>query len=100
MATYLEIFGLRDDSDLRSRTAVAVVVEATAVKDETTPVAARIAWAQEALSDPESVAKQALWVILAENKNLSVATIQGATDASLQTNVASVVDLLAGAPAV
>ena len=96
MATYLELFALRNHSELRNRVAVAVVIAATAIKEEAPPVESRLEWARAALANPEAVAKQVWNSVLAQNESATVAAITGATDATIQTAVDAVVDLLAG----
>lgn len=98
MATYSELYGLHNDSALRNRIAVAVVVAAEAIRnesDQTTNHANRLVWAKEALADPKGKAEQMLWGALAQNSGLTVVQITGASDAALQTAVNNVVDLFA-----
>ena len=101
MATYLELLALSSNADLRSRTKVALVVAADKVRQdgENSPApvnqAARERWAALALAQIESEAQRALYCILAQNKDLTVGQITGATDAQLQAAVDAAVDLLA-----
>ncbi len=99
MATYLELYDLQNDNELLHTIAVAVAVAAEAVRTEdaaTANHAARLVWAREAFANPVSVGRQALWAVLAVNKDNTVAHILGATDAQVQTAVDDVVDLMAG----
>tara|TARA_R100001198_G_scaffold96105_1_gene84528 strand:- start:1548 stop:1850 length:303 start_codon:yes stop_codon:yes gene_type:complete len=93
MATYLEIRDLFNDSDLTNRVAVAVLVS---VKDklELNPTTAEKAYAAKVFANPKSEAKTVLMYVLAANNGATVAQIQGASDAAIQTNVDSVVDVL------
>ena len=98
MATYIELFNLRDDSDLRNKTAVAVVVAAEQVRLEadTTPNHAnRLLWSKAVFENPIEEATRMLWVLLAGNKSLTVAQIKGASDIAMQTKVDAAVDLFA-----
>jgi len=111
MATYLEIHLLyTDNSDLRKRTDVAVVVSAEIIRsgddtgangwselpDAATAHGKRLTWAQSFIVSPDGQAVAALKVTLAQNRSLTVSQINGASDASLQTAVNKAVDLLAG----
>lgn len=94
MATYPELFDLRTDSGLRNRIAVAVSVKAQALIDGANPTAAQIAWANEAIRDPEGKAATLQNYVLAANRNATVQQIQSATDAAVQENVNDAVDAL------
>ena len=93
MATYTELRNLFNDGDLINRTAVAIMI-AVNTKLEATPTAANKAYAAKVFANPQAEAKVALMSVLAANAGATVSAIQGATDASLQTNVNSVVDSL------
>jgi hypothetical protein len=91
MATYLELWDQnRDNDDLRKRTAVAVAIAAHALSTTGTPTDDDHAWIGKALNDPDGEARKALYFVLAANKDATVAQIEAATDATLQTNVDSV----------
>lgn len=94
MATYLELFALRSDSDLNDKIAVAVAKKAQAIIDEATPTAAEIAWANEAINNPVAKAGTLINYVLAANSEATPAQITGASDASIQTNVNAAVDAL------
>jgi len=96
MATYLELFGIRNDSELVNRVTVAAVIAATAIKDESTPPESRLEWARATLAAPGPAARQVLNSVLAQNKDSTVEQITEATDVVLQAAVDAVVDLLAG----
>ena len=93
MATYLEVRDLFNDSDLTNRVAVAVLVS---VKDklEVTPTAAEKSYAAKVFASPQAEAKKILKYVLAVDNGSTVAQIQGASDAALQTNVDAVIDVL------
>jgi hypothetical protein len=99
MATYLELFNLRNDSDLQDKVVVAVVIAAEAIRVDGSPPAnqaQRLVWAGTAMENPKAEAERMLWAVLAANKDATVATIQAATDAAIQTQVDAAVDLFAG----
>lgn len=95
VATYLELRNLGNDSDLRNKSEVAVLVAANNVLRGATPVDAEVGWAQAVLASPAMWAQRALWVALAQNKDLTVVQITGASDADLQTAIDAVVPVLA-----
>jgi hypothetical protein len=93
MATYLELEILLDDTDLRKRTCIAVIKAAQAKLDGT-PTTNESKWAAALLEDPTSQNLKALSYVLAKNSDSSVATIQAASDATLQSNIDGIVDEL------
>lgn len=95
MATYLELHSLASDSDLHEKVAVAVGVAAQGILATTpTPAADRVAWAAHAMASTKAVAADAVKMVLAANKGLSVSAIQGASDTAIQSNVDDLVDAL------
>ena len=94
MATYAELFELRNDSSLRNRVAVAVIKKAQDLIDLTTPTADQITWANDAIDNPASKAGPILNYVLAANSSATVSQIQGASDTAIQANVDSAVDAL------
>ena len=99
MATYMELFGAKDDSDLQDKVAVAVVVAAESVRMADPPPtnqAQRMNWAKGAMADPKSEARRMLWAVLAVNKDAILTQILGASDEAIQTQVDAAVDLFAG----
>lgn len=94
MAAYLDLRDLFNDSELRNRTQVAVAVTAHSLAGTATPTDDDLAWVALALGDTGGEAEKALKFVLAENKAASVGAIQGADDATLQTNVDAVRDTL------
>jgi len=98
MATYLELYALRSNSELQDRVRMAVAVAAEMIRVEdvgTENHANRVTWAVNALANPMHMAEQTLWAVLASNKDLTTAQIVGASDVAIQENVDAVVDLFA-----
>jgi hypothetical protein len=95
MADYLELFSLASDSDLQDRIAVAITIEAQAILSTIpTPDAAHVQWASSSMSNTQNMAKNVLKMVLAANKSLAVAQIQGASDAAIQANVNELIEAL------
>jgi len=100
MASYLELFTLKNDSDLQDRILVATVVAAEAIRTDADPPANQVqreAWARQALLDPVTESRRMLWAVLAANKSATTASILAVEDTVLQGSVNAVVDLFAGA---
>ncbi len=95
MANYLEIRDLFNDSDLKNRVEVAVIVAAQGLADSPD----NNAWVAEAYNNPKGEAQKALMGVLAQNRAFTVAQIQGADDATLQTAVDAAVATLVKAKA-
>jgi len=89
MATYKEIESLMDNTDLLKKVQAAVIISAFTYIDGTPSVDER-KWSSAVLANPCDEAVKALRVILAKNKAASVATITGASDATIQSNIDSV----------
>lgn len=98
MATYLELYELTSNVQLRERLAVACVVAAEQIRNEADTVgnhANRLAWAKRTFENPLAEAARMLPAILAQNKTATVAQITGADDAALQTAVDAAVNVFA-----
>ena len=98
MATYEELFSLCNDSALRNKVTSAVIIAAETVMNEldTAPNHAnRLLWAKAVFANPRAETDRMFWALLAANKDATVANIQAATDAAIQTNVDDHVDLFA-----
>lgn len=98
MATYTELFGLRNNSELKNKVTAAVVIAAETVMNEdggTPNHANRLIWAKGVFTSPSSEADRMFWAVLAANNAATVAAITGASDAAIQTNVDDHVDLFA-----
>ena len=86
MATYLELRNLFNDGDLSNRVDVATMVAANDLIAGT-PTVDEQSWAAYVFDSPRNEGRKALNAVLAENKDASVAAIQGATDAAIQAQV-------------
>ena len=105
MASYTELRNLFDESTLRNKMAVAVIIAANEVLSDpvnfptttadVTLQGQRKAWAAAAFADSGAIALTMLKAVLAVNAGLTTAQITGATDTAIQNNVNAVVDLLA-----
>ena len=101
MATYLELYTLQGNPDLRQKIEVALTIAADAIRTEgagTNGHTLRIAWAQEVLNGLQGESGKALRMLLAANKGATTAQIQGAADSAIQTNVDDIINILAGVP--
>lgn len=99
MATYEELFTLKSNDALRNKVSVACVVAADAIRSDPSPPGNqtnRLLWAAAVMANPQAEADRMLWAVLATNKDQEVASIQGASDSAIQTNVDAAVDLFAG----
>jgi len=94
MATYLELFTLRGDSDLQDRMAVACAIKAQILIDAGSLTANAKAWVNETLQSPVGKANEIINYVLAVNSSATIANIQGASDSALQSNVSDAVDAL------
>jgi len=96
MATYTEIRDLFSDDAMRNKMDVAVIVAAEALLAGT-PTLSDQKWAAAAFNSPRSESTKAFMAVLAANKTSTVATIQGASDAAIQTKVDAIVGSLVAA---
>jgi hypothetical protein len=92
MATYIELFDLRNDSALQNKVTVAVTIKAQTMFDLATPTAKQLDWCLKAIANPSAYGQDYLKYLLAKNAALSVAQIQAATDAAIQAAVNALVD--------
>lgn len=97
MATYAELFELASVGNpepvaLRERVSMALIIAAHTYLDSPTSTPSQRKWAVLAVSDPQAMARQLWPLVLAANKNATVAQIEAATDATIQTNVDDVVE--------
>ena len=95
MATYKELRGLFNHSDLLERVEVAVIVAANNLADTPT----NNAWVAVAFSSPNSEAKKALMGVIAANADKTLTEIDEVGDVALQNKVNAVVNTLAAAMA-
>jgi hypothetical protein len=97
MATYQELHALTHNAEILNRIMAAVAILADEIRTElpaTANHAERMAWAKRALTNVDGTARGLMWVVMAQNRTFTVAQIDGATDAALQTAVNSAVELL------
>lgn len=97
MATLLEIKSLFDDSDLQEKVEAALMIATQEVIDGVTPTNTQIIYAGQVFASPRTESLKAVKYVLAANNALTVAQIQGASDAAIRSNVAAVYDSLATA---
>ena len=98
MATYEELFGLRNNSALKNKVTSAVVIAAETVMNESAATdnhANRAIWAKAVFANPTAEANRMFWAVLAANNGAAVGAITGASDAAIQTNVDDHIDLFA-----
>ena len=95
MATYAELHGLRQDSELLNRVAAGVAVKSKDLIDNAVGIPQKN-WGRESIKNPDQTAKDVLWFILVANKNSSLAQINGASDAQIQTNVDNAINDMVG----
>jgi hypothetical protein len=99
MATYTELKSLDTDQSLLFRCEVAIWIAINAIAVEaagTANHAERIAWAKQSATGTAGMAQMVLRLVLAANSSATVAQINAATDASLQTAVNNTIRVLAG----
>lgn len=94
--TLAEMQGLFADATLLAKVQAACVITCEAIRTEAVQLAnhsARVTWARQAINDPTAVAGPVLRCVLAQNAALTVAQIQAANDAAIQTAVNAAVNL-------
>jgi len=98
MATYTELRTLINDGTLKDKVSIALLIASEAIRVEdagTANHANRLKWAKKVLQDPDGNADDVLRSLLAQNASASVATITGASDATIQTAVNNSVNTFA-----
>ena len=98
MATYSELYDLRNNSALKNKVAIAVIVAAETIMGEdggTPNNANRLVWAAGVFANPRVESDRMFMAVLAANAGSSVAQITGASDAAIQANVDEHIDLFA-----
>jgi len=98
MATYAELRGLFNNTELQNKIEVACIVAAETIRGEdpgTTNHTNRLVWAKQTFNAPRNMSEKMLMAVLAANKDLTTAAILAATDAAIQTNVNAAVDVFA-----
>ena len=97
MADYIQIYDLiatPDGTALRNKISVAAAIKAQTLIDGGSPTAAQIAWANDAIKNPSGKAQELIHYVLAANNSATIATINAASDATIQSNVDTAVDAL------
>lgn len=100
MADYKELRSLMVEGGLSDRVLVAILDVANDVQIEdsgTANHANRYAWAAQAFRDPQAKVMGVLGGVLIANQSASVEQILSASDTSIKSAVAALVDLFAGA---
>lgn len=98
MATYDQIAGFYSQSIHENKIRVAIADVALRIAAETEIVpnhAERLNWAARAMSNPGGESDRFLIGVLTANRQATVAQIENADDASIQTNVDALVDIFA-----
>lgn len=98
MATYDELITVLNDGGLSKRVSIALMISAHTVL-QGTPTANDRAFAKQVFESPERASLPALRYLLAADNALTVAQIQGATDAAIQTRMDEAFPILAAAAA-
>jgi len=96
MATYTELFELRQDAGLLNKITTAIAIKSKNVIDGA-GTAGQKDWAREAINNPSGVSEKVIWFMLVANKDNSIAQIQGANDSAVQANTdVAIDDLISG----
>lgn len=98
MATYDELLLASEDASLRKKIKVACVIAAETIRNEagaTVNHAARLVWAKSVFQAPNAESDRMMWAVLAQNKAAALASIIGASDATVQTAVDAAVNVFA-----
>lgn len=97
MATLTELTSLLGDSGLLGpKIRGALLIAAQTIVVNASATAPQKVWARECFREPNQFERQALAAVLAANNTATVAAIQGATDAQVQTAVNAVLPILTG----
>jgi len=97
MADYKDLRAKFNDTALRNRVEVAIIVEAQGLAIKAGATAEETTWAGRALGSPRREAEKALMFVLAANKDVTISQIDGADDAALQAQTALVIPALVAA---
>ncbi len=98
MATLTELSSLINDGPLTDKTKSACLVASQAIILESTGTANhvnRLKWAKKVFQDPVSQGTLMLRAVLAANSTATLAQINSAADATIQTAVNNAVDVVA-----
>ena len=95
MADYIDIRSIWGDvsnDGLSAKVDVAIVVAATAKLIDVTSTTAEHKWAGATLGNHKGEARKALLAVIAANKDVTIAQMQGASTAVVQAKVDELVD--------
>lgn len=96
MATYSELYLLSGNMNLIQKVCAAVAIAAEDIRTEdesTVNHEARLQWARGALNNVDGMARQMMWVLMAQNSNATADQIENATDAAIQNAVNNAIAL-------
>lgn len=97
MATLIELNALLGDRGaLFDKVRAAILIAAEGIRANASATAAQKAWARRAFTGPDGDAVAAYNAVLAANNTATVAQLQNATDAQVQTAVGNVLGILTG----
>lgn len=95
MATLIELSDYANTPEwqtLRRKIAVACAKKAKAIGDLATPTEAQTTWAVATLQRPDAAAGTVINYVIAANATATIAQINAATDAAIETAVGNAVD--------
>lgn len=98
MATLAEIWTLLEHPQLKEKVSAACLIAAEAIRIEdgqTANHANRLKWAKSVLEDPVGAGADMLRAVLAANNTAPLASITGASDATIQSAVNAAVNIFA-----
>jgi hypothetical protein len=98
MASYEELYSLWNESGLRNKVTVAVIVAAESIQGEdpaTLNHNNRLLWAKTSLENPVSIAGAMFRFVIAANKDATKEVILNAIDTSIQSAIDAAVDMFA-----
>lgn len=101
VATFAELFDLqRNDNALMNRLPAAISKKSKQILLDSQAKISAKEWAVKGYTNPESVKGLIIWPLLIANADKSIVQIKEAEDATIETQVASVIDnIVAGLPA-
>jgi hypothetical protein len=98
MATLAEIWTLVNDPILTQKVTAACLIAADTIRQESGATGNhtnRLKWAKKVMSDPAAQGRAVLPGVIAANNAFTLAQINSASDAAIQTAVNNVVDIFA-----
>jgi hypothetical protein len=93
MATHSELRGLFSNDELRNKVVAATLIAAYGLLSGA-PTADDRAWFSEVMKNPEAEGRKAFMAIIAANAGASLATITNASDATISSQVDTIVPQL------